>query len=131
MWYQNDGCPAHFASPVREYLNQEYPERWIGRHGPILWPPTVLFLLKLSQRDSLRKIHCKIGRASAKNHSGCGSYQWQKTCTANKAFALHYPLSVPDEPCDRRDYWWYFFPAESHAERLRAARLPADICSYE
>lgn len=39
MWYQNDGCPAHYARPVREYLNQEYPGRWIGRLGPILWPP--------------------------------------------------------------------------------------------
>ncbi|CAK1591656.1 unnamed protein product [Parnassius mnemosyne] len=39
MWFQNDGCPAHYARPVREYLNQEYPGRWIGRLGPILWPP--------------------------------------------------------------------------------------------
>ncbi|CAK1602342.1 unnamed protein product [Parnassius mnemosyne] len=39
MWFQNDGCPAHYARPVREYLNQEYPGRWIGLLGPILWPP--------------------------------------------------------------------------------------------
>jgi hypothetical protein len=39
MWFQNDGCPAHYARAVREYLNQEYPGRWIGRLGPILWPP--------------------------------------------------------------------------------------------
>lgn len=38
MWFQNDGCPAHYARPVREYLNQEYPGR-IGRLGPILLPP--------------------------------------------------------------------------------------------
>ena len=36
MWFQNDGCPAHYARPVREYLNQEYPGRWIGRLGHIL-----------------------------------------------------------------------------------------------
>lgn len=25
MWYQQDGCPAHYARPVREYLNELYP----------------------------------------------------------------------------------------------------------
>lgn len=39
MWLQNDGCPAHYALQVRAYLNQAYPDRWIGRLGPILWPP--------------------------------------------------------------------------------------------
>lgn len=38
MWLQNDGCPAHYAQRVREYLNQSFPQRWIGRLGPILWP---------------------------------------------------------------------------------------------
>lgn len=39
MWLQNDGCPAHYALPVRRFLNESYPGRWIGRLGPILWPP--------------------------------------------------------------------------------------------
>lgn len=39
MWFQNDGCPAHYAVQVRRYLNEAYPNRWIGRLGPILWPP--------------------------------------------------------------------------------------------
>lgn len=39
MWLQNDGCPAHYAVSVRNYLNNEYPDRWIGRLGPMLWPP--------------------------------------------------------------------------------------------
>ena len=39
MWLQNDGCPAHDARAVREHLNMVYPNRWIGRLGPILWPP--------------------------------------------------------------------------------------------
>lgn len=38
-WLQNDGCPAHYAVSVRAYLNRTYPNRWIGRLGPILWPP--------------------------------------------------------------------------------------------
>lgn len=39
MWLQNDGCPAHYGRQVRAYLDEAYPGRWIGRLGPILWPP--------------------------------------------------------------------------------------------
>lgn len=39
MWFQHDGAPAHFAAPVREYLAETYGHRWIGRGGPIAWPP--------------------------------------------------------------------------------------------
>ncbi|GBP65319.1 hypothetical protein EVAR_48026_1 [Eumeta japonica] len=39
MWYQNDGCPAHYDTRVRDHLNNIFPARWIGRLGPILWPP--------------------------------------------------------------------------------------------
>ena len=34
-----DGAPAHFALDVREYLNNVFPNRWIGRGGPVQWPP--------------------------------------------------------------------------------------------
>lgn len=39
IWYQHDGCPAHTTRDVRGYLDEEYPRRWIGRLGPIAWPP--------------------------------------------------------------------------------------------
>lgn len=39
MWVQHDGCPAHFARPVRDYLDTNFRERWIGRQGQISWPP--------------------------------------------------------------------------------------------
>lgn len=38
MWFQQDGCPAHFRLTVRAHLNNQYPGRWIGRGGPINWP---------------------------------------------------------------------------------------------
>lgn len=38
MWFQQDGCPAHYARSVRQYLDEEFPGRWIGRSGPISWP---------------------------------------------------------------------------------------------
>ena len=38
MWLQHDGAPAHFDRNVRNHLNVTYPNRWIGRGGPVLWP---------------------------------------------------------------------------------------------
>lgn len=38
MWLQLDGAPAHFATAVRQHLNENYPQ-WIGRGGPVAWPP--------------------------------------------------------------------------------------------
>lgn len=37
--FQHDGCPAHYSLAVREYLNNTFPNSWIGRGGPIPWPP--------------------------------------------------------------------------------------------
>lgn len=37
--FQQDGAPAHFARLVRDYLDIVFPNRWIGRNGPIQWPP--------------------------------------------------------------------------------------------
>lgn len=37
-WFQQDGAPAHNAHVVSEYLNQQFPGRWIGNSGPVLWP---------------------------------------------------------------------------------------------
>jgi len=39
LLFQQDGAPPHFAICVRDYLNQTFPERWIGRRGPVEWPP--------------------------------------------------------------------------------------------
>lgn len=47
-WFQMDGAPAHFGRQVRDWMNENYPERWIGRitnndppevgRGPVAWP---------------------------------------------------------------------------------------------
>ena len=29
--------PAHYAGQVRDYLNQLFPDRWIGRRDPLKW----------------------------------------------------------------------------------------------
>lgn len=38
-WIQMDGAPAHSGLVVREWLDTNYPRRWIGRFGPVPWPP--------------------------------------------------------------------------------------------
>lgn len=39
MWFQHDGAPPHNALAVRRLLDRRYPGRWIGRGGPVAWPP--------------------------------------------------------------------------------------------
>lgn len=39
MFLQHDGCPAHFAVNVRRFLDQAFPDRWIGRGSLFPWPP--------------------------------------------------------------------------------------------
>lgn len=36
--FQHDGAPAHYGRIIKDWLDQNYPGRWIGRNGPILWP---------------------------------------------------------------------------------------------
>ena len=37
-YFQQDGAPAHYANIVRHFLDGEFPNRWIGRRGPVEWP---------------------------------------------------------------------------------------------
>ena len=39
MWLMHDGAPPHFSIVARQFLNRAYLHRWIGRAGPVPWPP--------------------------------------------------------------------------------------------
>lgn len=39
MWFMHDGAPAHYSHIVTDYLNTTYGHRWVGRNGPVKWPP--------------------------------------------------------------------------------------------
>ncbi|XP_063898331.1 uncharacterized protein LOC135119012 [Helicoverpa armigera] len=41
LHFQHDGAPPHFANSLRAFLNGVWygGERWIGRGGPVPWPP--------------------------------------------------------------------------------------------
>jgi hypothetical protein len=38
MWYLHDGAPAHSVRGVKNWLDANLENRWIGRNGPVLWP---------------------------------------------------------------------------------------------
>lgn len=35
---QQDGAPPHTSMRTREFLNENFPNRWVGKYGPIPWP---------------------------------------------------------------------------------------------
>lgn len=41
IWFMHDGAPAHFSHLARNWLSNpnNYGNNWIGRGGPIAWPP--------------------------------------------------------------------------------------------
>lgn len=38
IWFQQDGAPPHYGNAVRNYLNNIFPRKWIGRRGTVEWP---------------------------------------------------------------------------------------------
>lgn len=38
LYFQQDGAPPHYSLIARSWLNEKFPNRWIGRGGPIKWP---------------------------------------------------------------------------------------------
>ncbi|KAI2652616.1 Transposable element Tc3 transposase [Labeo rohita] len=38
-FFQQDGAPPHYGCQVRAFLDEQFPEKWIGRRGPVEWPP--------------------------------------------------------------------------------------------
>ena len=36
--FMQDGAPPHYRTDVREWLDTHFPNRWLGRAGPMEWP---------------------------------------------------------------------------------------------
>ena len=78
IYFQHDGAPAHFARQVKQHLDERFPERWIGRGGPISWLPrssdfTVLdYCLWVLLKTDVYRV--KSG------HSGCTNSMHLKCC---------------------------------------------------
>ncbi|CAL8083413.1 unnamed protein product [Calicophoron daubneyi] len=39
--FMQDGAPPHFAFIVREWPNDQFPRRWMGRRGSHEWPARI------------------------------------------------------------------------------------------
>lgn len=39
FYFQQDGACPHYSLIVRAWLDNHFPDKWIGRRGPIDWPP--------------------------------------------------------------------------------------------
>ena len=38
MRFTHDGAPPHSSRVARQFLNQHFANKWIGRGGPVVWP---------------------------------------------------------------------------------------------
>ena len=47
MYFQHDGAPPHYTWHMTDYLNESFPNRWLGRGGPVTWPPRSPYLTPL------------------------------------------------------------------------------------
>jgi hypothetical protein len=52
--FQHDGAPPNVSRNVREFLDNQYPQRWIGRGGPHHWPARSPDLNHLSAAHKFR-----------------------------------------------------------------------------
>jgi len=47
LYFQHDGAPPLYTRRVREFLNESFPNRWLGFGGPIPWLPRSPYLTLL------------------------------------------------------------------------------------
>ncbi|GBN46861.1 hypothetical protein AVEN_83923-1 [Araneus ventricosus] len=39
IMFQQEGAPPYWGSLVRDFVDETFPDRWIGSDGPTTWPP--------------------------------------------------------------------------------------------
>ena len=77
--FQQDGAPPHWATVVRDYLEDTFDGNWCGRSGPIIWPPNSpdlnppdFFLLGFVKNDVYSQRTMDIDNLKEKN---CTAFQ--------------------------------------------------------
>jgi hypothetical protein len=38
-FFQQNGAPPHYANTLTDLLNKQFPDKFVGRGGPLAWPP--------------------------------------------------------------------------------------------
>jgi len=77
MFFQHDGALTHWSRRVRYHLDLTFPDRWIGRGGPVSWGPRspdlssldFFYIGILEKRCILKNIHNK--RESDGTYNSC------------------------------------------------------------
>jgi hypothetical protein len=91
MWFRQDGAPAHCTNVVRECLDETFGSRWIGRGGPITWPPRSPDLTPLdwymqslvyktpveTQHDLVARVAVAAGTVREMSGIWCTRLQWR------------------------------------------------------
>ena len=39
IWYLHNRASPHFVRAVTEWLNNDFPNQWVGRNDLVAWPP--------------------------------------------------------------------------------------------
>ena len=85
VWFQMDGYPDHNSRNVRDLMNQYSGQQWIGRYGPVRWPPRIPDLTPLdfyvwntlkevyqirdqTREDFIERIHLCYGEKHCQKH---------------------------------------------------------------
>ena len=104
--FMQDGAPPHFAVVVREWLNADFPGRWMARRGPHDWPvripdltPSDVFLWVLVEGVSLLYQTNDSGRTLRANTS---SYVFHPTRVSCKSV----DAAPSQQSSDGLRNWW-------------------------
>uniref|UniRef100_A0A914YGN8 DUF4817 domain-containing protein n=1 Tax=Panagrolaimus superbus TaxID=310955 RepID=A0A914YGN8_9BILA len=55
--FQQDGAPPHWRLTVRDWLNANFPNRWIGRlPSPMQWPPRIIEAFNEVPAEMIRRV---------------------------------------------------------------------------
>jgi len=98
MYFQHDGAPPHYTRHVREYLNESFPNHWLGHGGPVAWPQrspdltpldyyvwghmkTLVYETKVDSRAALRH-HISAAAEHIRNHPN-------NIASATKSLLMH------------------------------------------
>lgn len=73
LYNQRDGCPAHYQHAVREHLNSVFPQRWIGRGGPVPWPARGPDLTPLDLWSELKRLVISWRTRNTRRINNCDS----------------------------------------------------------
>jgi hypothetical protein len=57
FWFQHDSSSVHYSQIACDYLEEMFPDRWIGRRGAVEWPPRSPELYKKVCRSMEFRLH--------------------------------------------------------------------------